>query len=213
MNSQIHSQTIHEEADGRTLKTTAQVEASPINPENIFNNDEAQKRFQTVPSDQPYNGTVTNSLTQCANEINCHPDRSNINDAIELKAIDTNGRRTDNRGSLPCSQSPRTMPRCHTSQRRQVHKDIHSASASPSMPSRSVHQNFNHGHVNYSSQTNSPQTGYGGRSSNTSIQSPAGAQSLNSDSPSLVHGHDGNEESTIVPAPTTRKEALQHKVF
>lgn len=213
MNSQIHNQILSEEADRKTLKTTAQVETNPISFDSHANNDDTLKSFQNSTAGQTHNGINTNSLTQGTREMDRYPEPSKFNETIELNAIEANGRKLESKGLLSCTQSPRTMPRCHTSQRRQIHNDIHSASASPSMPSRSAHQNFNHGHVNYSSQTNSPQLVYGARSSNTSIQSPAGAQSLNSDSPSLVHGQDSNEESTYVAAPTTRKEALQHKVL
>ena len=212
MNSQIHNQILREETDRKTLKTTAQVETNPTSFDCPANNDDTLKSFQNSAAGQTHNGIITNSLTQDSREMDRYPERSKFNEAIELNAIEANGRKLESKGPLPCTQSPRTMPRCHTSQRRQIHNDIHSASASPNMPSRSVHQNYNHGQVNYSSQNNSPQLGYGARSSNTSIQSPAGAQSLNSDSPSLIHGQDSNEESTYVAAPTTRKEALQHKV-
>ena len=213
MNSQIHNQILREEADRKTLKTTAQVETNPINFDCHANKDDTPKSFQNSAAGQTHNGIITNSLTQDTREMDRYPERSKFNETIELNAIEANGRKLESKEPLSYIQSPRTMPRCHTSQRRQIHNDIHSASASPNMPSRSVHQNFNHGQVNYSSQTNSPQLVYGGRSSTTSIQSPAGAQSLNSDSPSLVHGQDSNEESTFVAAPTTRKEALQHKVM
>lgn len=212
MNSQIHNQILREETDRKTLKTTAQVETNPTSFDCPANNDDTLKSFQNSAAGQTHNGIITNSLTQDSREMDRYPERSKFNEAIELNAIEANGRKLESKGPLPCTQSPRTMPRCHTSQRRQIHNDIHSASASPNMPSRSVHQNYNHGQVNYSSQNNSPQLGYGPRSSNTSIHSPAGAQSLNSDSPSLIHGQDSNEESTYVAAPTTRKEALQHKV-
>jgi len=164
-------------------------------------------------TDQPLNGINSNSTLQNNQAMNFHSDHSNIiNDAIELTSIETNGRKSEIRATRPSNQSPRTMPRCHTTQKRQVHNDIHSASASPSIPPRNAHQNVNHGQANHSSQMASPQLVYGARSSNPSIQSPAGFQSLNSDSPSLVHGQDSNEDSTIVVPPATRKEALQHKV-
>ena len=214
MNSQNHTQKTNEEADVKTLKTTAQVEANPANINGKDNTEKIPKHFPMTNSDQAFNGVITKSSFHDTQDLNYTPTRSSIvNDPIELAAIETNGRRSEIRGSRPCSQSPRTMPRCHASQRRQVHNDIHSASASPSIPSRSAHQSFHSGQVNHSPQIGSPQVVYGPRSSNPSIQSPAGAQSLNSDSPSLAHGLDSNEESSVVVAPATRKEALQHKVF
>ena len=213
MNSQNHTQKTKEQADIKTLKTTAQVEANPANINFEDDTEKISKHFPMTNYDQPLNGVNTKSSFHETQDLNYTPTRSSIiNDAIELATIETNGRRSEVRGSRPCSQSPRTMPRCYASQRRQVHNDIHSASASPSIPSRSAHQSFHTGQVNHSPQIGSPQV-YGARSSNTSIQSPAGAQSLNSDSPSLTHGQDSNEESSVVVAPATRKEALQHKVF
>ena len=213
MNSHNPNQTNNEEAEGKILKTVAQVEANPGISDGKISSEKLPRHFPMAASDQPFNG-IKNSTLQESQEMNFHSERLNmINDAIELTTIETNGRKSDIRSTRPSSQSPRTMPRCHASQKRQVHNDIHSASASPSIPSRTAHQYINHGQDNHSSQIGSPQIGYGARSSLPSIQSPAGVQSFNSDSPSLVHGQDSNEDSTLVVAPSTRKEALQHKVI
>ena len=195
-------------------KTIAQVEVNPTHPDGKIVPSKHPPNNNTARAEQSSNDINTRAILNSTNAINIIPVRPSLaNDAIELKSIETNGRKSELRSSRPSSQSPRTMPRAHASHRRQLHTDIHSASASPSIPSRNNHQNYTQGQFNNSSPIATPQMCQGARSSNPSVQSPAGIQSINSDSPSLVYGQDSNDNSSCGIGTVCRKEVLQQKVI
>ena len=213
-NSQLPNQNMDEGKEIQLQKTIAQVEINHVHLDKQLLRNKLPPNFNMAASEQSINCITTRSVLNSAQAGNRIPERSNItNDAIELTYIESNGGKVETRGSRPSSQSPRTIPRAHASHRRQLHTDIHSASASPSIPSRNNHQHYIQGHANNNSPI-APHTVYGAKSSNPSVQSPAGVQSINSsDSPSLMYGQDSNESSCCGMGTTDRKEVLQQQVI
>lgn len=193
-------------------KTIVQVEVNPIQLDGQMGNGKLPPNYNTVVAEKS-NGINKPSVLNSAH-VNNIPDLSNLTyDAIELSSMNSNGSKMEFKGPKNSSQSPRTLPRSHASQRRPLHTDIHSASASPSLPSRTNHHNYIQGQFhNNSSPVASPHMVYGARSSHTSVQSPAGIQSISSDSPSVM-GQDSNENSISGMATVARKEAMQQKVI
>ena len=207
-------------------QTIAQVEINPAQLNELsssngkhhsHNNNIKTDSVTSLPA-HPSNGIKLSA----AQGIHYLPDRSKQEtDTIELANIDTNGREinTISRGSNPClQQSPRTMPRTH---RRHLQTDIHSASASPCLPSRSNIHNYVQGQPYPAINNSSPMIGplsatYGAKSGNFLVQSPAGFLSTNSsDSPSLQCGPDSYDSGSIVVGgmgTLSRKEAMQQKV-
>ena len=210
---ELQKQAMDDRKASQLQKTIAQVEVNPAHLDKKIVPTKHPPTNSTTKKEQSSNGINTRAIWNATNAINLIPDRPNVAiDTIELKSIATNGRKIEVRSSRPSSQSPRTMPRAHASHKRQLHTDIHSASASPSLPSRSNHQNYTQGQFNNSSPVATPQMCQGTRS-NPSVQSPAGIQSINSDSPSLVYGQDSNDNSSCGIGTVCRKEVLQQKVI
>lgn len=214
VDSELPNQAMDDRKTSQLQKTIAQIEVNPIHLDGNIAPSKHPPTNNTARAKQPSNGINACAILNSTNAINLIPDTSNIaKDVIELKSFETNGRKIEVSSSKPSSQSPRTLPRSHASHRRQLHTDIHSASASPSIPSRNNHPNYTQGQFNNSFPTATPQMCHGARSSSTSVQSPAGIQSINSDSPSLVCGQDSNDSSSLGMGTLCRKEAMQQKVI
>ena len=192
---------VPEAKEPQPQKTTAQVEVNPINCQfppyyNIAVSEQQSVNCLNSPS-------VLNSVYPGPH---IPIGLNNIN-SIELANIDSNGSKIEPRGLRACSQSPKTMPRAHASHRRQFHSEIHSASASPSLPSRSNHQKYSQEQINHSAPIASPQFTHGVRTST------AGIVSGTSDSASLKYGHESSETSSAGIGTLCRKEVLQQKVL
>ena len=198
------------EADQSAVqKTTAQIEVNSINVNAINVDGQFPPYHKVAVAEQNCHHSGNNS-TSSASTINSAqtalphiPKRStDPTDIIELANIHANGTKIEDRGTIPW-QSPKTMPRVHPSHRRQLHSEIHSASASPHLPSKTNHIHI-HQHINNASPMASPQLQHELRTSS------AGAMQLNSDSPSLRYGQDSSDScgGTV----TSRKEVLQQKV-
>ena len=192
-------------------KTTAQIEVNSINVNSINIDSQFPPYHNKAVAEQNCNHSGNNS-TSSASTLNSAqtalphiPKRStDPTDIIELANIHANGTKNEDRGAIPW-QSPKTMPRVHPSQRRQLHSEIHSASASPNLPSRTNHHIHTQQHINNASPMASPQLQHEARTSS------AGAMQLNSDSLYLRYDQDSSDScgGTV----TSRKEVLQQKVL
>lgn len=209
-NPAFSTQAMDEIKEVQIQNTIAQVEVNPIQLDSKMGNGKLPLSNNTVLPEK-LNGINAHSVVQSAHVVNNISDVSNVtNDAIELSSMNSNGSKLEFIGPKHSSQSPRTLPRSHATQRRPLHTDIHSASASPSLPSRNSHQNYTSVQFHNNSSPVPPRMAYGARS-HPADQSPAGIQSISSDSPSVIC-QDSNENSISVLSAQSRKEAMQQKV-